>query len=95
MTRVWIQTGTVVGRVLCGWVCLVCCSHTLHKIEQDAFRVYERGVSAFGWPHVKPLWQIYLDKFVKRCVLVYGWWMWGSGFGLWGGGWGLTRAAVL
>lgn len=38
--------------------------------RQDAFRVYERGVSAFGWPHVKPLWTIYLDKFVKRCVVV-------------------------
>lgn len=45
--------------------------------------MYERGVSSFGWPHVTPLWQTYLDKFVKRCVgrrLGCGW---GSG----GGGW--------
>lgn len=43
--------------------------HVLTNHEKDAFRVYERGVSAFGWPHVKPLWTIYLDKFVKRCVV--------------------------
>ncbi|TFJ86981.1 hypothetical protein NSK_001315 [Nannochloropsis salina CCMP1776] len=34
--------------------------------HEEAFRAYEKGVSVFGWPHVKPLWSLYLQKFVAR-----------------------------
>jgi pre-mRNA-splicing factor SYF1 len=37
-----------------------------NKYFEEAFRVYEKGISSFGFPHVKPLWQRYLDKFVDR-----------------------------
>jgi len=33
---------------------------------EESFRAYERGVSAFPWPHVKELWLSYLEKFVAR-----------------------------
>lgn len=33
---------------------------------EDSFRVFERAVSIFGFPHVKPIWTTYLDKFTKR-----------------------------
>jgi pre-mRNA-splicing factor SYF1 len=33
---------------------------------EDSFRVYEKGVSLFQFPHVKPIWKQYLDKFVAR-----------------------------
>ncbi|GBG68652.1 hypothetical protein CBR_g3193 [Chara braunii] len=35
-----------------------------HKYFEDAFRVYERGVNIFKYPHVKDIWMTYLTKFV-------------------------------
>ncbi|PIA40996.1 hypothetical protein AQUCO_02300046v1 [Aquilegia coerulea] len=37
-----------------------------HKYFEDAFKVYERGVKIFKYPHVKDIWVAYLSKFVKR-----------------------------
>ncbi|KAK9705684.1 hypothetical protein RND81_07G075400 [Saponaria officinalis] len=37
-----------------------------HKYFEDAFRVYERGVKIFKYPHVKDIWVTYLSKFVRR-----------------------------
>ncbi|XP_058223295.1 uncharacterized protein LOC131333012 [Rhododendron vialii] len=37
-----------------------------HKFFEDAFKVYERGVKIFKYPHVKNIWVTYLSKFVKR-----------------------------
>lgn len=37
-----------------------------HKYFEDAFKVYERGVKVFKYPHVKDIWVTYLSKFVKR-----------------------------
>ncbi|KAH0691442.1 hypothetical protein KY289_018800 [Solanum tuberosum] len=37
-----------------------------HKYFEDAFKVYERGVKIFKYPHVKDIWDTYLSKFVKR-----------------------------
>lgn len=33
---------------------------------EDGFRVYERAITVFGYPHVKPIWVTYLDKFTAR-----------------------------
>lgn len=37
-----------------------------HKFWEESFKVYERGLSLFKWPHVRDLWQTYLSRFVKR-----------------------------
>lgn len=37
-----------------------------NKYFEDAFKVYERGVKIFKYPHVKEIWVTYLSKFVKR-----------------------------
>ncbi|ONM60140.1 Tetratricopeptide repeat (TPR)-like superfamily protein [Zea mays] len=37
-----------------------------HKYFEDAFKVYERGVKIFKYPHVKAIWVTYLTKFVHR-----------------------------
>ncbi|XP_058079869.1 uncharacterized protein LOC131228057 [Magnolia sinica] len=37
-----------------------------NKYFEDAFKVYERGVKIFKYPHVKNIWVTYLSKFVKR-----------------------------
>jgi hypothetical protein len=37
-----------------------------HKYFEDAFKVYERGVKIFKYPHVKAIWVTYLTKFVQR-----------------------------
>ncbi|PON70966.1 Signal transduction response regulator [Parasponia andersonii] len=37
-----------------------------HKYFEDAFKVYERGVKIFKYPHVKDIWVTYLSKFVDR-----------------------------
>lgn len=37
-----------------------------HKYFEDAFKVYERGVQVFKYPHVREIWVTYLSKFVKR-----------------------------
>lgn len=36
------------------------------KYWEDSFRVYEKGVAAFKYPHVKDIWQAYLAQFVQR-----------------------------
>lgn len=36
------------------------------KYFEDAFRVYERGIKAFNWPHVNDIWLTYLSRFVAR-----------------------------
>jgi pre-mRNA-splicing factor SYF1 len=33
---------------------------------EDGFRAFERGLAAFPWPHARPLWLAYLEKFVAR-----------------------------
>ncbi|XP_058749786.1 uncharacterized protein LOC131622761 [Vicia villosa] len=33
---------------------------------EDAFKVYERGVKIFKYPHARDIWVTYLSKFVKR-----------------------------
>ncbi|XP_058764854.1 uncharacterized protein LOC131638322 [Vicia villosa] len=33
---------------------------------EDAFKVYERGVKIFKYPHARDIWVTYLYKFVKR-----------------------------
>ncbi|CAM9884687.1 unnamed protein product, partial [Laminaria digitata] len=37
-----------------------------NKYFEDAFRVYEKGVNMFTFPHVKPIWIRYLERFVER-----------------------------
>ena len=37
-----------------------------HDFFEDSFRVYERAVSIFSFPHVKKIWLTYLDKFIAR-----------------------------
>lgn len=37
-----------------------------HDFFEDSFRVYERAVSIFNFPHVKKIWLAYLDKFMAR-----------------------------
>lgn len=37
-----------------------------HKRFEDAFRVYERGVRTFKYPHGEAIWAAYLTKFVER-----------------------------
>eukprot|EP00903_Cladosiphon_okamuranus_P006058 g5973.t1 len=37
-----------------------------NKYFEDAFRVYEKGVSMFTFPNVKPIWVRYLERFVER-----------------------------
>ncbi|CAO3664420.1 unnamed protein product [Rhizopus stolonifer] len=33
---------------------------------EESYKVYERGIELFGWPIAFELWNIYLDKFLKR-----------------------------
>ncbi|KAJ4975610.1 hypothetical protein NE237_000716 [Protea cynaroides] len=40
-----------------------------HKYFEDAFKVYERGVQIFKYPHVKDIWVTYLTKFVNRLFI--------------------------
>ncbi|PSC72105.1 Pre-mRNA-splicing factor SYF1 [Micractinium conductrix] len=39
---------------------------TENKFFEEAFRVYERGISLFKYPHVKDIWTTYLTQFVAR-----------------------------
>lgn len=36
------------------------------KFFEDAFKVYEKGLEIFSYPHVKEIWIAYLTNFVKR-----------------------------
>ena len=33
---------------------------------EEAFKIYERGISMFKWPNVYDLWNVYLTKFLSR-----------------------------
>lgn len=35
---------------------------------EESFKVYERGIELFGWPIAFELWNIYLERFLKRYV---------------------------
>lgn len=37
-----------------------------HRLFEQAFRLYEKGVSALTWPAALEVWVVYLTKFVKR-----------------------------
>ena len=37
-----------------------------NKYFEEAFKVYERGVSMFKWPQVYDIWNTYLTKFITR-----------------------------
>jgi len=37
-----------------------------NKFFEESFKVYERGVNLFKWPHVNDIWLIYLTEFVSR-----------------------------
>lgn len=37
-----------------------------HNYFEDAFRVYERGLSIFPQPHVMTIWFIYIKRFLER-----------------------------
>ena len=37
-----------------------------HRFFEDSFKVYERGLVEFTFPHVADIWKTYLSKFVKR-----------------------------
>ena len=37
-----------------------------HRFFEEAFRVYEKGVGLFRYPHAKELWRAYLADFVSR-----------------------------
>jgi pre-mRNA-splicing factor SYF1 len=39
-----------------------------NKYFEDAFKVYERGVELFNYPIAFDIWNIYLEKFMKRYV---------------------------
>ncbi|KAF8820822.1 XPA binding protein 2 family protein [Cardiosporidium cionae] len=36
------------------------------RFYEDSFKIYERGVALFQWPHLNDLWLMYLTKFVSR-----------------------------
>lgn len=36
------------------------------KYFEEAFKVYERGIKVFPWPHVNDIWLTYLNRFVER-----------------------------
>jgi len=37
-----------------------------HKFWEDSFRVFERAVHMFSWPHVYDIWLTYVSKFIER-----------------------------
>ena len=37
-----------------------------NKYFEESFKVYERGIDLFGYPVAFELWNVYLDKFLKR-----------------------------
>ncbi|KAI8388606.1 uncharacterized protein BYT42DRAFT_240737 [Radiomyces spectabilis] len=37
-----------------------------HQYFEESFKVYERGIELFGWPIAFELWNIYLERFLKR-----------------------------
>ncbi|ETO19875.1 hypothetical protein RFI_17353 [Reticulomyxa filosa] len=37
-----------------------------YEYFEDSFKVFERGINLFGYPHVLPIWKTYLYKFINR-----------------------------
>lgn len=37
-----------------------------NNLYEDSFRVFERAVTLFAYPHLYPIWTTYLDKFIAR-----------------------------
>ncbi|TPX51699.1 hypothetical protein SeLEV6574_g00138 [Synchytrium endobioticum] len=37
-----------------------------HKFFEESYKIYERGVALFNYPIAFEIWNLYLDKFVKR-----------------------------
>lgn len=37
-----------------------------NRFFEEAFRVYEKGIAIFKYPHVYPIWGVYLQKFLER-----------------------------
>ena len=37
-----------------------------HKYFEESFKVFERGVAIFKYPHVREIWSTYIHKFVQR-----------------------------
>ncbi|KAG2176781.1 hypothetical protein INT44_007445 [Umbelopsis vinacea] len=37
-----------------------------NEYYEDSFKVYERGIDLFGWPIAFELWNIYLERFIRR-----------------------------
>lgn len=37
-----------------------------HQYYEDAYRVYEKGIQLFEFPHVMPIWATYIQKFIGR-----------------------------
>ena len=33
---------------------------------EESFRIYERALNLFEWPHAYDIWVIYISKFIKR-----------------------------
>lgn len=37
-----------------------------HSCYEEAFRIYERGVSVFKFPHSREIWLQYINRFIQR-----------------------------
>ena len=37
-----------------------------HKFYEETFRIYEKGIALFSYPHVYPIWMVYLHQFMAR-----------------------------
>ena len=37
-----------------------------HHCYEEAFRIYERGVSVFKFPHSREIWLQYINRFIQR-----------------------------
>jgi len=42
------------------------CCFQENKFWEESFKVYERGVTLFKYPHVRDIWRAYLKQFVER-----------------------------
>lgn len=37
-----------------------------HNYYEEAFRIYEKGIAIFIYPHVYPIWLCYINRFIQR-----------------------------
>lgn len=37
-----------------------------HRFYEETFRIYEKGIALFAYPHVYPIWMVYLHQFMAR-----------------------------